>query len=353
MILFGTFVLACAVDRPPSGGPLDETPPSVVETVPAAESSGVDPGTEVSITFSEDMTRARVERLVQFYPAIEIGKVSWKDRTITIRPVEPLHPDTTYLVTIKAGFRDNHKVGSTDGHKFVFATAAAIDSGTISGRVYFRREPTGKGVVRCFVLPVDSGFAPGAARPDREAQTDERGEYKLEYLPNRNNAFIVWAYQDANENAMFAPQNEAGQLLPDTVSLTPEAPFAAGRDIYIIDPTEPAVVAGVVVNRSALDTFSVSVALYADSVVARPAYLVTCDTTGSYEFSKVTAGLYLMRAFVDVVPDDSCGWYPCFDDTSATCAEPCVQYPDTVFVEPGGETQLDTLLIESDVKREE
>jgi hypothetical protein len=346
IFLFGTYLVACAVDVPPPGGPVDETPPFVVTTSPVAESSGVDPGSEIGLTFSEDMTRARVERLIQFSPPIEIGSVRWDGRTIFIRPRDPLHPDTTYVVILKSGFRDNHKVASTDGTEFVFATSAAVDSGTISGRVYFRREPSSRAVVRCFVLPVDSGFKAEAARPDRETKADDDGNYALKYLPNRNNAFIVWAFEDENRNGSFAPKDEAGMTLPDTVVLVPSLPIASGKDIYIVDPKEPAVVAGVVINRSGLDTIPVSVALYADSTGVPPAYMMPCDTTGAFEFGKILRGKYILHAFIDVNPDSACGTYPCFEDSATLCVEPCAVYPDTLFVEPGSETMLDTLYLD-------
>jgi hypothetical protein len=346
-------VVACAIDRPPLGGPEDKTAPTLLVTVPRSDSAGVDAGSEIAITFSEDMSRSGVERLVQFNPPIEIGTVRWDGSTIFIRPAEPLHPDTTYIVTIRPGFRDYHKVAAKEGTEFAFATSAAIDSGTISGRIYFRREPTKKGVVRCFVLPVDSGFAAEAVRPDREAKTDENGDYTLRYLPNRDNRFIVWAFEDANKNSTFAPENEAGMLLPDTVALTPHSPFAAGIDIWIVDPNEPAVVAGVVVNESGLDTFVVSVALYVDSLAARPTYLQPCDSTGAYEFANVRGAKYLLRAFVDVVADSACGWYPCFDDSSASCEEPCAMFPDTLQVEPGTTVEVDSLALRPAAGRKE
>jgi hypothetical protein len=352
-VLVAALALACAVEQPPPGGPEDKTPPGLVATVPVADSAGVDPGSEIGFTFSEDMLRGGVERLVFFSPDIEIGDVRWKDRTIYIRPLQPLHPDTTYLVTIKAGFRDYHKVAAMEGHEFAFATSAAIDSGTISGRVYFRREPTAKGVVQCFILPVDSSFVAGAIRPDREAKVDDKGDYTIRYLPNRDSRFIVWAFEDANKNLTFAPENEASMLLPDTVMLTPDAPFAAGKDIWIVDPTEPATLAGVVVNASGLDTFLVRVALYADSLGARPTYLQACDSTGAYEFASVMGGKYLLRAFVDVVADSACGRYPCFDDSTVSCEEPCVQYADTLNVEPGSAVVPDSLTLNPAAGRKE
>jgi len=345
-VLFMGAITACAVMAPPPGGPEDKTPPKVVATVPAPDSAGVAPESEIVFTFSEDMTRQRVERLVQLSPPIEVGSVSWKGQTIRIRPAKPLHPDTTYFVTLSDGFRDGHKVASKEGYQFAFATSAAIDSGTISGKVFFKREPTGKAVVRCFVLPVDSGFVASGARPDREAVVDDGGVYQLEYLPTAGNSFVVWAFEDGNQNGMYAPGNESAMLLPDTVTLTPDVARAVGKNIYIIDPNEPALVTGVVVNRSGLDTFAVSVALYGDSTGAPPSYLTTCDTTGAYEFGRVQAGAYALHAFVDVVADSVCGGYPCPDDSSQSCAEPCVQYPDSLLLEPGGNTKLDTLFLE-------
>ncbi len=351
-IVTAALVLACAVEAPPPGGPVDEIVPAVTGTNPTGDSAGVDPGSPISITFSEDMTRAGVERLVSFSPPIEIGRVWWKDRTVFIQPLEPLHPDTTYVVKLRPGFRDNHKVSSKEDHVWAFATSAAIDSGSISGTIHFRREPTSKGVVGCFVLPVDSSFVPQAALPDRETVTDESGNYTLRYLPSEDNRYIVWAFQDANGNGLYQTGDEYAALAADTVVLTPNAPFAAGVDIFVVDPTEAATLAGVVVNRTGIDTIGVSVGLYADTVET-PQYLVSCDTTGAYSFGSVKMGSYILRAFIDVAADSVCGWYVCFDDTTRLCAEPCAVLPDTLTIEPGDELELDPVVLEPADRRKE
>jgi hypothetical protein len=353
LLLFGALALACAIDAPPPGGPVDETPPRVVGTFPVADSAGVDPGSEIGIVFSEKMSRSRVERMLSTSPEIEIGKVRWDGNTMFVQPAEPLHPDTTYLVTMEPGYRDFHKVTSKKEFLFAFATAAAIDSASISGRVYFRREPTRNGVVYCFVLPVDSGFTPESARPDREALTDDEGNYEIRYLSNSDVSYLVWAFEDKNNNRTFAPGDEAGLALEDTITLTPSTPFASGMDIWIVDPDEPASIAGVIADASAMDSFLVSVALFADSLGGRAAYLVSCDSTGGYAMNDVRGGTYLLQAFVDVVTDSVCGEFPCLDDTTMICSEPCALYPDTLFVEPGTEVVLDTLRLEPGGRRRE
>jgi hypothetical protein len=351
VILVISMSLACAVESPPPGGPIDDVAPGVVGTTPKSDSAGVDPGTAIAITFDEDMTRTGLERLFSMLPEIEIGTVRWKGRTVIIQPLDSLHPDTTYIVTLKPGYRDNHKVPNKDKYWWAFATSAAIDSGTIAGTVLFRREPTPNAVARCFRLPVDSGFVAQASRPDREALADEAGKYKLRYLPNRDSRFIVWAFEDKNGNGVFEPENEYGATFADTVDLRPAEPFASGVNISIVDPTEPALVAGVVVNRSGIDTLAVTVTLTPDTAQT-PSYVALCDTAGVFAFKSVKMGAYIVRAMVEVVPDSVCSWYPCFDDTTMMCAEPCAVMPDTLTVEPGDEVQIDSLYLDPAGRRE-
>ena len=163
-IVLTLFLAACAIPERPPGGPEDKKPPKVVATYPEAGSAGVSEDSEVRITFDESMTRARLERTVVFHPEVAVRKATWKKKTVTLIPERPLHPDTTYVIELKAGFADAHGVRNTDGFRFAFATSASIDSGMISGRVLFRRNPTANGVVRLFALPRDTSFVAGAAR---------------------------------------------------------------------------------------------------------------------------------------------------------------------------------------------
>jgi hypothetical protein len=322
------------VSVPPSGGPEDKTPPRVDVTVPARDSAGVAVDSDIRITFSEKMATARAERLVTFAPEVEVGDARWDGTTLVLTTRAGLARDTTYVVTLKSGFQDRHGVAAKDDYRFAFATAAHIDSGTVSGTVRFRREPTRNGVVLCYTLPVDSGFAPGGTRPNRRTGADADGRFRLEYLPTNDRAVVVWAFEDRNRNQVFEPADEVGLEVPETVVLSPGTSAVGGVDLAIVDPDEPAVVRGRVVNSSGLDTLAVSVALYADTA-STPRYYTACDTSGAYEFRSVSAGDYELRAFVDVVADSVCGAYPCGLDSARTCEEPCAIHPDRVVVAPG------------------
>jgi len=339
------YALACAVSVPPPGGPEDSKPPRVTATSPAPDSAGVAPESAIEITFSEGMTRERVERLLTFSPEIRIGRVKWDGPTLRVVPQEPLHPDTTYVVTLAPGYRDGHNVAAKQGFTFAFATAAHIDSGRVQGSVLFRRVPTKNGVVRCFVLPRDSTFTPESARPDREATTSGEGDYALRYLPTRGARLLVWAFEDKNKNGRFDPGQEPGAVYPDTIVLGEASTTANGVDVSIIDPDEPGRVSGRVANETGIDTALVSVGLYARGDTLPPAYHALCDAGGRFNFGSVHAGVYGLVAFVDFQWDSLCGTYACGPDSASRCPEPCVAASDSIRVEPGAVVNVPELIL--------
>ena len=244
------------------------------------------------------------------------------------------------MVTLRAGFKDHHNVASSIDYRIAFATSATLDTGRISGRILFRRQPSEKGVVRCFVLPRDSGFAPEAARPDREALTNEAGQYVLDYLPSRGDSFVVWAFHNKGNDNQFDAGKDIGDAFADTVVLTRERPTAESIDIWIVDPGEPGRISGRVINDTGVDTVEVAVALFAANDTLRPSYYGRCTTDGAFEFSSTKAGTYALRAFVDFKADSVCGSYPCGADSLSACSEPCTVSPDSLTLAPGDEIRV-------------
>ncbi|MCI0452037.1 MAG: Ig-like domain-containing protein [Candidatus Latescibacteria bacterium] len=338
------FALACAVDEPPSGGPEDKTPPGVVGTTPSADSTGVDPESPIAITFGEDMTRARMERLVTVQPSIEIERVRWEGNTLVIEPRGGLQRDTTYVVRLKPGYRDSHGVANTGGREFAFATGLApLDTARISGTVLFKRQPSGKAIVRGFRVPREAEFRADAARPDREAATGRDGRFTLGYLPANDARFVVMAYIDQNGNGAFEKAGEPYTVLPDTFALTAAVSEVEGVQIGVIDPTEPGVVRGAVANETGIDSLLATVSLTATLDSTRIQYLVRCDTTGAFEFARVKPGGYRLWAFLDVRADSALGDFVCGD--SLTCREPWATLPDSVTVGPGATVEVGKLVL--------
>ncbi|MEE9269264.1 MAG: Ig-like domain-containing protein [Candidatus Krumholzibacteria bacterium] len=333
---------ACAIPEPPPGGPEDTQPPKVSFTYPAEGESSVPADAEIQIGFDEGMNKSRFERMVNFQPPVVIRKARWKGNVLHLVLDEPLHPDTTYIVELKAGFSDAHGARSKEGARFAFATSAAVDSGVIAGRVLFRREPADKGVVRLFVLPKDSAFAVEAARPDRETACRKDGAFRLAYLPTDGTSFLVWAFQDNNGNLNYDPGKEAGAVA--TVSLGTDVWGVEDIEIDIVDPREPASVKGTVDNVTGVDSLPVVVTLHELADSMPPSYYVRCGSDGSFALD-VLQGTYVLWSFLDFQNDSLCGTYPCAEDSARACAEPCVMYPDTLRVKPGDKVRLGKLVL--------
>jgi hypothetical protein len=345
-LITGLLAASCAIQELPPGGPEDTTPPEVVGTVPARGSAGVPAGTTVAIEFSEKMKKTRFERNIELSPAATVSKARWKKNTFIVE-FESLNPDTTYLVKVKSGYADAHNVRSDRTFEFAFATSAQIDTGSISGTVYFRRKPSDKAVVRLFALSTDTTLAPEAARPDRETETSKEGRYEFRYLPARGGSFLLWTFQDANNNSIFDRDGEVGASLGDTLVLTRQRPRSDFQDIYIVDPKEPASITGLVVNATPYDTVPVSLALHEASDSLPPSYYVLADNKGVYTFKSVLKGVYALHAFIDLERDSLCGTFPCPADSTAACPEFCVSYPESIFVSPGDEIQLKQIRLEA------
>lgn len=352
-LIAGLVAASCAIPEPPPGGPEDKTPPEVLATRPEAGASGIPADAAIEFVFSEKMSTTRFDRLVELSPAAKIARARWKKNAVTIEFEGPLHPDTTYLVRVKPGYADAHNVRNDRPFEFAFATSAEIDTGSISGRVYFRRKPSEKGVVRLFALPKDSVFAPEAARPDRETTTQKDGAYEFRHLPARGGSFVVWAFHDTNGNGVMDRDGEVGAALPDTVALSEGRPRLELQDVVIVDPKEPASVAGVVVNATPYDSVRVSLALHEAADTLPPTYFVRADDGGRYAFKSVLKGVYALHAFIDLRPDSVCGAFPCPGDSSRACPEFCATYPESLVISPGDEVRLKDLRLEETGKGKE
>ena len=337
--------LACAVSEPPSGGPEDKTPPGVTSTIPRADSAGVEVNSRIRIAFSEPMTRARIERLFESYPPIRIGWAGWEGGMLTIQPEGGLARDTTYVVRLKAGFRDAHGVEATAAHEFAFATGAALDSARIEGTVRFRREPSAKAIVRAFRVTEGDTIAPEVTRPHRETATGRDGRYALRYLPSGGGRFVVMGFVDQNGNGRFDRDGDPVAIVADTVTLTAALPIASDVDIAVIDPREPGGVKGVVINESGIDSARVLVGLYAAGDSVRAAYLAACDSTGAYELRTVKPGEYTLLGFVDARADSAAGTWPCPGSGATGCPEPRARLAAAVVVKPAATVEAPALYI--------
>ena len=130
-LIGGATVMGCS-----SAGMMDATRGDavvVLDVVPRAGATGIDPGAPIVIAFSHPMM-AGMEALVVVHEASIAGlaipgTATWSgDRTrLTFQPTAPLKPKTTYVLHLSPNLAD------TDGHHLDFAGCAGAVGGQPAG----------------------------------------------------------------------------------------------------------------------------------------------------------------------------------------------------------------------------
>lgn len=223
---------ACANPVPPTGGPVDATPPRLTASTPAADAVNVREGT-VRLTFSEAVDPETVARALSVTPEPDRAPdIEVDGRNVTVR-LGPLRPDATYLLTLDATLRDRRGVALTAPIVLAFATGARIDRGTLEGLV--ADAATGAPRPGVDVLAYADVDTSAAALPDRPAyrtQTGADGRFRLGYLAP--GPLFVVAVTDRNRNRRvdageaFAAPPRAFLLPRAAADTTAEGGVAAG-----------------------------------------------------------------------------------------------------------------------------
>ena len=233
---------ACARQMPPPGGPLDKTPPRVVDTVPADDSVRVGLDTPIRIRFSEAMDRRSVERALFISPqGAEEFDFKWRGDVLEIRLPDGLQADRTYLVTVGQESADEWRNRMRTSYSFGFATGDRLNRGELNGRVLKSKEERGQVFVWAYDLSVVAAPDPGIDRPTYVTQPDEAGHFVLPRLGSGN--YRIFAFDDQNNDRTYS----SGDLLalpPGDLAFTGEERVRLGDlKLAVRDTSAPALVA--------------------------------------------------------------------------------------------------------------
>jgi len=220
-------VASCANPRPPSGGPRDQTPPSIVRTQPVRDTVNVATDTEVlRIEFSEYIERSTLAQALSVTPTFEQRpEVSWSGRTAEIEFPAPLRDSTTYIFSLDTNLSDAHGVSLDNPLTVAFSTGARINRGQIQGRVVGAREGTSQQRVDVYAYALSPnvvGVRPLPDQPSYRTQTGEEGTFNFDYM--REGPYYVVALRDNNRNR----QPDAGEPYAVPPRLALRADSAAG-----------------------------------------------------------------------------------------------------------------------------
>lgn len=229
----------CASRGAPQGGPVDRTPPEVIQTIPAPDSIRLPINlARIVFEFSEAMEEGSLTRNVFISPPVEY-ELKWKSaRKLEFLLKDSLRNDQTYVVSIGSSAQDLHNNRLSESFHLAFSTGDKIDQGRISGRVFdIKRDE----VINLFgYIFVDSATSdPRCDKPLYVSQCAPDGRYQLNYL--KDGQYRVFAVQDLNNNLLLDADEERVGIPFRDVSLSDSSIFAEGLDFRLTrsDTTAP------------------------------------------------------------------------------------------------------------------
>jgi len=328
----------CASDRPPSGGPADNTPLRIISSE-ARHSNGGLPASTVHITFSHPVSGRELLKSLVFSPAIGNYDLSVRGRTAEIRIYEPLKPGVTYRVMLDKYLRDARGRSLDNTGSVAFSTGTPIDRGVIAGKVYHHNlTPAPEALLLAYA-------ANRGTEPDYLVQAEADGSFRLENLAG--GAYLVYAVNDRNRNLRFDRASEAvavadrPELAVGTTSLLLRfAPGPTTGDVQPqpaeeTEPTETGTLSGSC--RADAKRLTVEARRHKDNASFLTTAVGAAKGVFRYTFSALPPGTYTVSASIPSAPKQNGApqaWKPGSLDPF-TPSETFGVYPDTVRIRPG------------------
>ena len=237
------FLINCAKREFPSGGPVDVTPPQILEVLPANNSLNVDLSSRITITFSKPMNKEKTEQSIFITPVPESPfKFKWKKNSLILEPSKPLEKDRTYVINIGTNAQDMHNNKLEKSYSFAFSTGQKLDSGSISGRAFFQSKAE-KGVsIWTYPLSKNKDTNPKVDKPEYATLSGQNGEYTLSYLAK--DVYRLFAVKDLNNDLLWEPDKEPLGVTTKDLNLTQDSLsfFNIDFELVLRDTTAPQLV---------------------------------------------------------------------------------------------------------------
>ena len=204
--LITPMLYSCAKMGAPDGGWYDETPPHVVGAMPAEKSTHVSKR-NIRINFNEFVKIDNpTQNVVVSPPQLEVPEIKGEGKSINVKLIDKLQPNTTYTIDFSNAISDNNEGNPLGNFTYSFSTGNHIDTLEVVGYVVQAAdlEPVKGILVGLYADLSDTAFK---TKPMlRVSRTDSRGHFIIRGVaPGK---YRVYALQDADGNYSFNQRSE-------------------------------------------------------------------------------------------------------------------------------------------------
>lgn len=172
----------CASIKVPPGGPVDETPPAIIEVSPPSGSTSLT-SRKITVKFSEYMDGNSFKNNIKVFPRlVQPLEFKFKGAEIIITLPDSLDAEKTYIISLNRSIKDEHGIPLAATVQLAYSAGDNISTGIITGKVYGAGEKS----VHLWEITdvvIDSLFA---TQPDYITDVNDEGLYSFSYLSPGN-----------------------------------------------------------------------------------------------------------------------------------------------------------------------
>ena len=208
-------VLSCANILAPTGGPKDEDPPGLINSVPKHGQTNYR-GSRIMLEFNEFLKLKNPKDEIIVTPDIKDITYTVKKNIVNIEFNGSLEENTTYSFSFREAIQDLNESNPAEDLHLAFSTGDEIDSLELRGTVtqLLKGQPAEKYTVAIYQSDTFDIFK---HRPSYFSRTDKNGEFKIRNL--KAGDYSIYAFEDNNKNLVLESKSEKFGFLKDKISL--------------------------------------------------------------------------------------------------------------------------------------
>lgn len=211
VLLSALLAPSCAnTTTPPSGGPKDTIPPTMVESEPAPNAtmvSTIPKKNNIIVTFDEFVVLK--DPATNFYvspPTKKRVQTRIKGKSVVFSFEDTLQSNTTYTIDFGKGIVDNNEGNIFPRMTYAFSTGEYVDSIYTSGTIVDAATMFPKENITIMLHTDPSDSAVFKQLPVAASKSDKWGYFTIRNI--KPGAYRVFAVEDVNNNNKYDPEEE-------------------------------------------------------------------------------------------------------------------------------------------------
>jgi hypothetical protein len=220
----GIGLSGCANMIPPSGGPRDSLPPVLVSASPRDSSLNFT-NYRITFVFNEfvEVNNAPMNLIVSPTPK-NMPSATSKLRTVFVKLVDTLEPNTTYTLNFGNAIRDINEGNEFKDFTYIFSTGPQLDTISLAGKVILAE--TG-GVDSTLIVVLHTNLDDSAVTKDRPryyTRVNGDGTFRFQNLPKAT--FDIYALKDESGQKKYTSPSQLFAFADQAVNTaTPSQPI--------------------------------------------------------------------------------------------------------------------------------